>query len=173
MTKTLMTQSAYADYLGVTRQRVSQLKSLDLLVLENGKVWQEASDQLQAEQKDPAKQGVADYHARQRAGGHTLDDVNGKSGSAYQQARAVKEKYNALAAKMAYEREIGQLLPVDAVKAAVAAGDSLVRGRLETMPDILAPILSAETDEQRIRTIIFDYVEQALSDLSTTFGKIG
>jgi hypothetical protein len=97
------------------------------------------------------------------------DDLTGKAGSAYQQARAMREKYAAMQAKISYEKEIGLLLVAHDVKMAVADGDALIRNRLEALPDILAPQLAAEKDEQRIRALLSDQIEYLLDELSRSF----
>jgi hypothetical protein len=96
----------------------------------------------------------------------------GKAGSAYQQARAMKEKYNAMQAKISYEREIGLLMLADEAKMAVADGDAIIRNRLESLPDMLAPQLAAETDEQKIRIMLIDQIEALLVDLSRSFNGL-
>ncbi|MGZ8915833.1 MAG: hypothetical protein ACXW1Z_22370, partial [Methylobacter sp.] len=103
---------------------------------------------------------------------HSAEIEGDASGSAYQRAKAVKEKYNALMAKAAYEREIKQLLPIDDVRQAVMDGDVLIRSRLESLPDMLAPQLAAETDEQRIRALLIEQIEHLLADLSNSFHKL-
>ena len=52
---------------------------------------------------------------------------------------------------------------------AVADGDAIIRNRLESLPDILAPQLAAEKNEQKIRAILADQVEYLLDELSRTF----
>jgi len=72
-------------------------------------------------------------------------------------------------AKISYEKEIGLLLVAHDVKMAVADGDALIRNRLEALPDILAPQLAAEKDEQRIRALLTDQIEFLLDELSRSF----
>lgn len=141
--------------------------------MQDGKVNVEASIQRIAETADPGKVGVIARHEKDRAQKQqpmpVIDELNGKAGSGYQQARAVKEKYNALSAKIAYEKEIGTLLVADEVKFAVSDSDTIIRNRLESLPDTIAPQLSAETDEQKIRSMLIDIIESLLSDLSRSF----
>jgi hypothetical protein len=98
-----------------------------------------------------------------------LEDMAGKAGSAYQQARAMKEKYFAMQAKIAYEKEVGLLLVASEVKFAIADGDAIIRNRLESLPDTLAPQLAAEQDESRIRIMLAEHIEELLSELSRSF----
>ena len=75
----------------------------------------------------------------------------------------------AMQAKIAYEKEVGILLVAHDVKMAVADGDAIIRNRLESLPDILAPQLAAEKDEQRIRALLAEHIEFLLDELSRTF----
>lgn len=171
---TLMSQTDFAKHIGKNRSYVTQLKNADRLVMEEGKVNVEASIQRISETKDPGKVGVAARHSQEREQKQTsiapaADEINGKSGSAYQNARAMKESYNAYQAKLAYEKEIGLLLVAEEAKACVADGDTIIRNRLESLPNILAPQLAAETDEQKIRSMLTDHIEFLLGDLSRSF----
>ena len=81
----------------------------------------------------------------------------------------MREKYAAMQAKIMYEKEVGVLLVAQDAKMAVADGDAIIRNRLESLPDILAPQLAAEKNEQKIRAILADQVEYLLDELSRTF----
>jgi hypothetical protein len=167
---TLMSQSDFAKHIGATRGYITQLKSAGRLVMEGTKVSVEASVQRIAETQDPSKAGVAERHQQERAQKQDpFDAVAGKTGGSYQQAKTMREKYNGLMAKVAYEKEIGLLLDADEARAAVSSGDAIIRNRLEALPDMLAPQLAAESDEQKIRSLLMDQVEYLLSDLSRIF----
>ena len=166
---TLMTQAEFARHLGHDPSHITRLKQKGLLVMQGAKVDVEASEKRIEQLKDPSKQGVIDRHAEERAQKQSGDIVAGVHHSNYQDARAKKEHFAALQAQIAYEREIGLLLKVDDAKSAVADGDAIIRNRLESLPDILAPQLAAETDEQKIRILLIDYIEHMLSDLSRSF----
>jgi hypothetical protein len=176
-----MSIAEFARHIKVSPGYVSQLKSAGRLVLTDGKVDAEASLQRIADTQDPSKIGVVARHEKARAEKLTeapagsappapaLDDMAGKAGSAYQQARAMKEKYNAQMARIAYEQAVGILLVAADARAAVMNGDVIIRSRLESLPDLLAPQLAAETDEQKIRALLMDQIEQLLSELSGSF----
>jgi len=174
---TTETQADFARRIEASRQHVTNLKRRGLLVMAGEQVDVEASLARMADMADPSKQGVVDHHAAERAEKSEAppfeppvrDEVAGRAGSAYQQARAMREKYAAMQAKTNYERETGTLLKADEVRSAVADGDAIVRNRLESLPDILAPQLAALNDEQKIRTLLLDYIEQTLAELSRSF----
>lgn len=192
---TTMTKSEFASHINVKPGYVSQLRAAGRLVMDGDKVVVEDSIKLIAETRDPSKAAVAARHetARQEkrasaplsasanAAGETQqapaqepanDDIGHAAGSAYQHAKAFREKYNALSAKMAYEREMKTLLPADDVRQAVMDGDTIIRSRLESLPDQLAPLLAAEMDEQRVRAILIEQIEHLLTDLSSSFYKL-
>lgn len=172
---TTMTQSEFATHIGQQKSYITQLKQAGRLVMDGDKVMVEESLNLINETKDPGKEAVAERHQanrEQKPVDAQNDEVIIKNGSEYQQARAMREKYNAMQARIAYEQAIGQLLEINDVRLVVANGDAIVRNRLESLPDVLAPILTAEIDEQRVRSILIDYIEQTLSELSRSFNQL-
>lgn len=177
----LMNQADFAKHIGATPGYITQLKTAGRLVMQGAMVNVEESIKLIAETKDPGKAGVAERHEKEREqksfdGAQdkppVMDDMSGKAGSDYQQARAMKEKYNAMKAKLDYDKEVGTLLVASEVKMAVADGDAIIRNRLESLPDMLAPQLAAESDEQKIRALLMDQIEYLLGELSQSFHKL-
>jgi hypothetical protein len=173
---TTMSQAAFARRIGMSRQHVTNMKQRGELVMDGDQVDVEASEARMADFKDPSKQPVADRHAAERVQKADAppepaipDPVAGRAGSAYQQARAMREKYAAMDAKTEWEKKNRNLLPADEVRGAVADGDAMVRNRLEALPDILAPQLAAIGDEQKIRALLQDYIEQTLTEISRSF----
>jgi len=166
-----MTQSEFARHIERVPGYITQMKDAGRLVMDGEHVNVEASLERMRETANPSFQMHADRHQedRERKAAGMLDDLTGKAGSAYQQARAMREKYAAMQAKISYEKEIGLLLVANDVKMAVADGDALIRNRLESLPDILAPQLAAEKDEQRIRALLSDQIEYLLDELSRSF----
>jgi len=180
---TLMTQAEFARHIGHDPAHVTRLKQKGQLVMRAGKVDVEASQKLIEQLKDPSKQSVVERHTQERAQKQAVASVNPpeeplhmgaheKAGSVYQQSRAIKEKYNAMAAKRDYEQSIGKLLVADQVVQTVANAAAVVRQRLESLPDILSPQCAAETDEQRIRALFFDHIEQLLTEMTRQFAKL-
>ena len=171
----LMNQSEFARHIGVERGYITQLKTAGRLIMQDGKVDVEASIRKIEETKDPSKAAVAERHAKERKTikpeSEAAADSNEKIDS-YQSSRAKKEKYAALQAQISYEKEIGLLLVTQEAKSAVADGDAIIRNRLESLPDLLAPQLAAESDEQKIRAMLIDHVEQLLTDLSRSFYQL-
>lgn len=168
-----MSQAQFAEHIGNTRSYVTQLKSAGRLVMEGNKVDVEASIKRIADTKDPAKEGVAQRHQQERSskeqGAETVGKTAAGSGSRFQSAKARREEANAERAEIELAQLRGTLLLAEEVKLAVSNGDAIIRNRLESLPDILAPLLAAETDEQQIRSTLMDHIEALLGDLSSNF----
>jgi len=179
---TLLNQTQFAAQTGLTPGYISQLKAAGRLVLAGKLINLEASLQRIEETSDMSRKGVAERHMRDRMEKHRAaqaaqagTDSNpepplpaaeaappaqpdpefnpgAKAGSVYQHSRAVREKYAAMAAKRDYEISIRTLLLASEVSEIIANAAVIVRTRIESMPDILAPQFAAEKDEQKIRS---------------------
>jgi excisionase family DNA binding protein len=186
-----LSKSEFAAYLNVKRGYVTQLITAGRVVLtdDGQRVRVDESVELINATRDPSRQGTVDRHAANRAaaqqpalqpapqpppptGDITQELKTDKAGSLYQASKALREKYNAMAAKRDYEISTGELLRAADVARIVATAATIVRARLEAMPDILSPQLAAETDEQRCRTALLDHVELTLAELSRQFQKL-
>lgn len=84
----------------------------------------------------------------------------------YQGATAWKAKYEALLAQHKYEIESGKFILADEVKAEWFARTRTARDTLLTIPDRIAPILAAESDETAVRKLLFEEIHQALEELA-------
>lgn len=137
--------------------------------------------------KDPSKQGVADRHAAARAAAEDSDAHDADSapayrpaqgaseaavGNSYQQARAVKEKFLALEAKRAYEVAIGQLRDSREVEGLAATAMTELRIRLENLATTVAPMLTNQPDEAKVRALLQDQFAHALESASHHFARL-
>ncbi len=180
---TALTQSAFARHLGVDRAHVSRLKKTGRLVMtpDGQRVLVAESEARIAATADPGKVAVAERHAAKRAGqaaavdGQKAAKTEAEPGEPdapeqpgtpdYQKARARKETANADLAEMEARTRAGQLMETAAVMAAVADAGTTFRTHFATLPTILAPQLAAMADENQIRLLLEDHVEQALGEL--------
>ena len=173
-----LSQADFAKHIGKTRGYITQLKTAGRLVMSGDLVDVEATLKLIDETKDMSKSGVAQRHEAERQAKMTVNetlpnvDSGEKAGRVYQQSKAQREYYNALAAKRDYELSAGKLLVAENVISIVTGAASVVRIRLESLPDILAPQFAAETDEQKIRAIFHDQIEHLLTELSNQFKNL-
>lgn len=194
----LPTEASFADFARIARFRrsfVTALKAEGRLVLtEDGKRVRvvESLQRIEAT-RDPSKAAVTARHAAARGAAITsaseavgapqspagaAEEGAGDGGETdggeaslpdYQQARARREHYQALAAQRDYEVSIGKLMDAGEVAAAVAAAGTVFRSTMESLPDTLAPQLAAERDESRARAILAESIEHALRELSRAF----
>ncbi|HQV15908.1 MAG TPA: hypothetical protein PK620_13395 [Denitromonas sp.] len=172
MTETC-TRKDFAARMGWRSQgQVSNLIKDGLIALtDDGKLVKVAESIAAIEAaRDPSKAGVRARHAAEREqGGAGHEKEEDSFGNSYQAARTVKERYAALKEKLAYEVSIGKYMLAAEAAEAVADGDTMIRGRLETLPDILAPRLSATSDEEQIKSILRDEIETILEGISRAF----
>lgn len=186
----------FARLAGFKPGYVTQLKREGRLVLVDGLIDVAASLARIRETADPSKAGVAARHEAGRAAkaalpaaltvppaGIEADDAEldddtasgagapaGRASSAYQDSRARREHYLALAAQRDYEISIGELLNAADVASTLADAATALRVRLESLADTLAPQLAAEPDESRCRALIAEAHEHALGELARAFG---
>lgn len=169
-TSNVATRAQFARLNGWGRSYVTELAQAGRLVLaDNGKVLvRESLERIKAT-ADPAHAAVAQRHAAERAAKANGDDEQPKTdrvGSTFSQAKAVRERYNAMLAKVEYEQRIGELVSAKEVRRAAEEFGAALRRRWENLADSLAAVCAAESDPARVHALISDEVEQTLLDLS-------
>lgn len=185
--------SDFAAFMQCKPGYVTQLRQTGRLVLtDDGKRVRVAESlQLIADSRDPAKAGVVARHAQARAaaaaatGGDTpaddgedVDDGEvGEGGvsAARRRADALAVSAEAAARKALREEqiELGQLLQLDDVVAAVGGALATLRTTLQNLPSSLAPELAATTGEERARVLLGDAIEHALEECARKLNTIG
>lgn len=189
--------AGFARLLGVKPQAVTALRHAGRLVLtEDGKrVVVAASQQRLRDTADPSKAGVVARHAAARAAAgaavgasvgpaevatpgapandDAADDGQEPAGADYQSSRARREHYAALEAQRSYEVAIGKLMDAGEVASAVAHAATMLRTRLESLPDVLGPQLAAIQDEAQARATLAEAIEVALEEVSRQFALVG
>lgn len=174
-TPTLATSAEFARIAGFKPSYVRQLKLDGRLVLadDGKKIDVQASLARIAASRDPSKAAVAARHAEARSASRDEEPEepaeippSDPNAPRYQEARARREHYQALAAQRDFEVSMGNLLDAKEVEAVIADAVTSFRTRLETLQDALAPQLAAEPDEVRCRALLADQHEQALRELA-------
>lgn len=152
-----VSQAEFARVIGASRSYVTQLKKAGRLVLtERGLVLVKESIAKIKESADPSKDGAL--------------KVETQIGNSYAAARAVKERYQAMLAKLEYERSIGDLVPKAEVEAAVDDIVTAFRLASENLPFRASPELIGH-DLDHVRAILKDHVRAMLNDLVHGFDK--
>ncbi len=132
-----VTKAAFAERVGLTRGRISQLVAQGLPVLSNGRIEVEAGLRWMEENLDPDRRGKG-----------------GTSGTtpSLAEARRLHEIVKVQRAKLAYERERGDLVNRSAVKVAVFARAKAERDAHMAWVARVTPLLAAELGADPART---------------------
>lgn len=122
----------------------------------DGKVDREAADAQIAAGSDPA-----------RAGDLPLGKVAARhAGSPYQQVRTAREYYQALEARVRYQRQVGALVASADIAGATETIVRRCRDSLLQIPRRVAEKVAAESDPFEVEKIIGEAVKGALSSLA-------
>ncbi|MDR3414206.1 MAG: hypothetical protein P4L87_25140 [Formivibrio sp.] len=177
-----MKKSEFARHMGVKPSYVTQLIKDNRLVLDaSGDVLVEESKRRINDTKDPAKIAVAARHAAARGAelptsSHEENEAPAVPPSTeewqFQDSRAKREHFAAKREEIAYRKDAGELLETAAVVSVVSDAVTILRGKLESLPDQIAPQLAAMSDEQGIRAMLAEYVEEALENVARQFSGI-
>ena len=186
----ILRKSEFAALIGVDRAQVTRWGRDDRLVLDDrGRGQVEATARRVLETEPPGKAGKGEAWARgylaatgaltaaETASGPqavakaseadtTAETPSEPPAESYSAARARREHYAALTAKLDYERAVGKLCETAAVKFAGMDAGARVRAALEQLPDQLAPELAAAGSEERIHALLVEHVEMLLEDLA-------
>lgn len=178
-------QREFAKFMGVSDVQAHYWARDGKLVLENDnkkRIIFDQSKALIAQTEDLSKTGVKARHAAERAEKTEspqpetvtpqIDDMQGKAGNVYQQSKAMREKYNAMLARLEYEKAIGKVLDLNDVTLAISRAASDLRGSLETLPDRFAAQFAAETDAAKIRIQAAETIEHLLMGVEKHFKKL-
>lgn len=164
-----VTQKEFAKIIGVTSSYVHELKKNGRLVLNSqNRVMVEESKRMIEETSDPLKTGVAEMHVQNR-----IDKEKPLGTAKFQDSRAKKEHFGALKAEIEHLKMTGELYEKGAANKAVANAATIARNRLESLPDMMAPQLAAEQDENKVRALLIDQIEFVLSELEQGFRTLG
>lgn len=176
---TIATRAEFARLMGVNKSTVTRWAEKGQIVLASGQVDVEASQQ-RLRDTGGARPDVAERHAAGRGAAVPGQNVGAgdtatpsapsapddRVGNTYQAARAVKEKYAAMQAKLDYEKAVGNLIPKEDVDIALKAFATATRARLDTLPDQLAPVLAPVTDLGEIHALLAEHLRLALAGIA-------
>lgn len=132
--------------------------------------WSANTDQ--AQQRDAAALR-ARSSAGQGAQGKLFEEKKehpeqSKQAALFNTSKAVRESYRAKKERLETEKLEGSLVPRAKVDAALFRKGRTVRDSILTVPDRLCAELAAETDAARVRARLYDELEAALLELSST-----
>jgi hypothetical protein len=84
----------------------------------------------------------------------------------FAQSRAIREAYAARLTRLEFDQRSGKLIDKAELKMKLAKLHMAVRDSLRTIPDRVAPIVAAETDQAKIHAMLLKEIGQALEGLS-------
>lgn len=180
----LVSMREYGRRRGVSAMAVSKAAKAGRITLVDGKVDVSTADRDWPANTNPGQLAVNSQAAAMQsdpeAGLEAPEDgdegtQNGGAGgeqkpsttAQYGAARAIREGYAARRAKIDYEKEIGQLVDVDAVRAAAFKLARTARDSLLSMPDRIAPILAGESNQFEVHRIMSEEIRRVCNDIAS------
>lgn len=173
----LVSQTEFASMQNCSRSYVTALKQAGRLVMVGDKVDVEASRAKIAGTADPNRDDVAQRWAEQRPQPSAWNPENNqnsadKIGNSYQAARAVKEKFAAMQAKLDYEKAVEKVVEKAAVDMRVEDRFQIFRQSLENFPQRISPEL-VQKDLDFIRSVLRQEINNVLQELAKNIKTIG
>ncbi len=145
----------YTKHTGLSRQALA--KELRKLGIDSGQRF----DFREADRKRAAMRHLARADFRKVEKGK-----DGKAATAsFAAAQAEKECYKAKLAKLEYEEKIGRLVDRDSVEREAYRVGRVVRDAMLSIPDRLAALVTAETDQAKNHAILTKEIMAALKGL--------
>jgi hypothetical protein len=166
----LMSQAEYARHRGCSKVAVGKAVKANRISLVNGKIDPAVAD-IQWQKNSRARAGTQTSAQLQLEASSTLDEPAKVDDYMFNRNR--REAAEAERAELSLAEEKGQLIRVDAVKAAVAGVFSATRDALLQIPARLGPQLAAESDAAKAQSMLHAEIHQALQDLCGLKDRIG
>lgn len=157
---TTMNLTEYAISRGVTRQAI--LKAIESKRVKSpykvGGLWVIDPEKLDQEWSDNTP-----------VDGRTKTPLATEKALEINEARALKETYLALAAKLDYETKLGMYAKIDDVERQAIAQAKLLKEAFLNLPARINNVLAAESDPDAINNILLDEIRAILEGLSNDF----
>lgn len=180
----LVSLREYARRRGVSAMAVSKAAKAGRITLVDGKVDPSTADRDWPANTNPGQMAVNSQASAMQSPPAAAEEVpegddegtqNGRAGgdkkpsttAQYGQARAIREGYAARRAKIDYEKEIGQLVDVDSVRALAFKVARTARDSLLSMPDRLAPIIAGESNQFEVHRIMSEEIRRVCNDIAS------
>lgn len=169
-----LSQQDFAKLLGKDKSYVTRLKQAGRLVMtEAGLVDVDKSLELIKSTSDPAR---ADNGQNSPPKSAVSNDLKNEAvGSSYQTSRAIKARYEALAAKQDYEKSSGQLIERGKVEVALADVVSFARQSIENLPmQVAASLVGKDFDAivSIIKTEIIQMMGETHREAEKQFNRL-
>ncbi len=149
------TLAQFARVMGVGRSYITKLKQHGRLVL---------SDDGKRVLVEASKQRIKDTGGAHKATDPEDGDETTPQTRAYWEKREAAAKAELREIELAERRR--ELLPVTDIESAAADLGARLRAALENLPDQIAPALAAEHNEDRVRQMLIDHIDNVLSEIA-------
>lgn len=157
-----MNAAQYAKHRGVSKAQVGKYIDQGTITARRvGRGWQidpDVADRELDANKAPDRGG-------RNGGPDELGGGAGQSAVSFSRARAVRETYAARILQLEFEEKSGRLVDKNELRLMLAKLHMAVRDNLRTIPDRVAPVLAAETDQAKIHALLLKEIGQALEGL--------
>lgn len=172
-----LTQAQLARVVGVTRQQIHKLCVRGILKLDaEGRIDEDEAKATILAQHNPAhaatrSTAAARLQASEPAADQQPDEPpqaasqDSAGGMSFQIARTLREKYAALIAKVEYEEAVGLLVPKKDVDRQAFELARQAQQSLLAIPDRMAPVLAAESDQHRVHTLLTNEIHRAMAEV--------
>ncbi len=168
----LMTKSEYARHRGVSAVAVHYAVQEGRISLINGKIDAAVADiqwQRNTRTRAPNRPAV-DTDVQSTTAGAGSGAEPAAAGDDYWVSRARREAAEAHIAEMKRGELEGKLIRADVLRQAWSRKVASVRDALLQIPPRMAPVLAAESDMERVATLLEDELRAALAELSREQG---
>ena len=160
----MMTQAEYSRHRGCSREAVRQ-------AIEGGRIMAFGPEKLidatladaQWQRNTRARTPGVNARAAAATAAPAADEAPTESYSAW---RCRREAAEAQAAELRLAEERGQLIRVDAIRAAYARRLVVARERLNNIPGRLAPLVAVESDPAAVHALLMAEVRAALDEIA-------
>jgi phage terminase Nu1 subunit (DNA packaging protein) len=173
-----LTESGLARDLGVSRQAIHDLVKRGILIKDKtGKIDAEMAKIALANRLHPSSKTSAALHADDaektaQPADKTQKDDDELQTTSYHVAKTLREAAEAQMARLKLAEMQGNLIRVDAVKAAMAFAMSTTRDALLQIPARIGPLLAAESDTAKVQNLLHAEIHQALLDLAGASDRV-
>lgn len=153
----MVTTSEFARQMGVTAEAVRYALKVGRV-----KSWEEIDGKFRID----AEKGKAEWIANTQKRTPIQEEMRGVQGPSINQSRTILEAYKAKTAKVEYEEKIGTLVLADSVKRQAFACAREARDRLMNLPDRVAGLVAAESNERACHEILMKEIRAVCDELS-------
>lgn len=169
----LMSQKAYAERCGVSKQYIGELVTKGILPLKNGKIDPAVADAIMEARREPARPQrrtstpPPEPPAEQQSAVPPQRQISAAElPTLLLKTRIKSETEKAKLLEIKAKVESGRSVDVDIVKATAFRRGRIIRDGMLAIPDRIDAIVAIETDRRKVNQIMTDEIVRVLEELS-------